>query len=79
MPLLHHITEKISSLYFGAQDAIFYLGFTFDPRNIAMDRCILLGSSRLLAEWRFAPVGAKARKQAAGTHLSEVGSSLGRG
>ena len=33
----------------------------------------------MLVKWGFAPVGTKARKPAAGTHLYEVGSSFGRG
>lgn len=45
----------------------------------AMDRCNYQGSLILLVKWGFAPVGAKARKPAAGTHLYEVGSSFGRG
>lgn len=43
----------------------------------AMDRCNYKGSLILLVKWGFAPVGAKARKPAAGTHLYEVGSSFG--
>ena len=44
-----------------------------------MDRCIIQGSLRLPLEWGFASVDAKARKAAVGTHLSQVGSSFGRG